>query len=98
MCQADIAKFTNQGSRPAIDVLFFHNRAHANHPVLSFGRAHIQSCEDRIRQAFRVIWAHDQRVGQFAGRACKRTQEKHTILVMAARKEFFGDQVHPVMQ
>ena len=98
MCHANIAQFTDQGSRPAIDVLLFYNRAHADHPVLSLRRTHIQRREDRICQAFRVVWVHDERVRQFASRACERTEDKHTIFIMAAGEKLFCDQVHPVVQ
>jgi hypothetical protein len=40
--EPNIAQFTDQGSRPTVDVLLFYNRAHAPHPVLSLNRIHRQ--------------------------------------------------------
>jgi hypothetical protein len=93
-----IAQFADQGSCPAINVSFFHNCSQANHPVHSFRRAHIQRCEYRISEAFRVVRTHNERVGQFTGRACERTQDKDSILIMAAGDELFGNQVHSIVQ
>ena len=83
---------------PAVDVKLLHNAAHAAHPGPLLGRRHRQSQMQGGRTLIDVVRIDDQRLGQLSGRAGELAEDQHALLVVSRRDEFFGHEIHAVMQ
>src|SRR5207253_796912 len=85
-------------SCPAVDVELLDKSTHAPHPSTLLYLGHGQSDVERGGKLIDVVRVDHERLSQFTGSSRELTEDQDALLVIAGADEFFGDQIHPVVE
>ncbi len=83
---------------PAIDIEVAYQLTHAAHALALLRLGHGQRSVERLRALLDVVRINDECLVQLARSAGELGQYQDAQLVIARSNEFFGDQIHAVMQ
>src|SRR5207245_3977075 len=95
---AQARRIEQHRSRPAVDIGFLDEPAHAAHAYALLVRGHGERTEDGMRALLAVVRVDQQRVVKLARGSRELRQHQHTLLVVARGDELLGHQVHAVVQ
>src|SRR5439155_19032882 len=95
---AQARRIEQHRSRPAVDIGFLDEPAHAAHAYTLLVGGHGERTEDGMRALLAVVRVDQQRVVKLARGSRELRQHQHTLLVVARGDELLGHQVHAIVQ